>query len=137
MDVPEGVDSHYRAEIGRAIRSAREARNMTQDELRSRLGKSKTSISNWETGKTAPTVENLRALCQVLDVAPELLLRMKVSNGKSKSRKPSSQPIEAIGARAAALRAEAEASVPGLIDGLKTLEVEVAQLRKSLDQTGT
>jgi transcriptional regulator with XRE-family HTH domain len=137
LDVPEGVDSHYRAEIGRAIRSAREARNMTQDELRSRLGKSKTSISNWETGKTAPTVENLRALCQVLDVAPELLLRMKVSNGKSKSRKPSSQPIEAIGARAAALRAEAEASVPGLIDGLKTLEVEVAQLRKSLDQTGT
>lgn len=130
--MPAGVDSKYRAEIGQAIRRAREAKGMTQDDLRTRLRRSKTSISDWERGKTAPNVENLRALCRTLDVAPGLLLGMNASNANAAGLELPSRPFEAIGARAVALRADAEASVSGLIDGLKTLEAEVARLRESL-----
>lgn len=45
--------------VSRAIRLARSERGLTQGELATRLGVSQSTISFWENGAEAPTVEHL------------------------------------------------------------------------------
>lgn len=56
------------------IRSAREGRGWTMVELGERVGASQTTIHNWETGKTAPGIEDINPLCSALSLSPDVLL---------------------------------------------------------------
>lgn len=49
------------------IRTARESKNMTQDELASRLNVSRTTVSMWETGDAMPRADKLPELARALD----------------------------------------------------------------------
>lgn len=55
-------------QIGDRIRSARERRGMTQDELGQRIGKTKTAISGYENGKRAIHLTELPELAKALEV---------------------------------------------------------------------
>jgi transcriptional regulator with XRE-family HTH domain len=54
--------------IGHRIRGSRESKGISQGELARRLGVSQPSVSDWENGKSEPSVDNLRALAVELDV---------------------------------------------------------------------
>lgn len=54
--------------IGHRIKESREGKSMSQGELARRLGVSQPSVSDWENGKTEPSVENMRTLAVELDV---------------------------------------------------------------------
>ncbi len=54
--------------IGHRIKASRESKNISQGELARRLGVSQPSVSDWENGKSEPSVDNLRALAVELDV---------------------------------------------------------------------
>ncbi len=47
---------------------------MTQEELAGKVGVSRVSVSQWESGYTAPKGKNLYLLCQVLKCQPDWLL---------------------------------------------------------------
>lgn len=100
---------------------------MTQGDLEKELGKSKNSISSWERGASAPTVENLRAICIALRVEPAFLMGMSSGRRRGIAR----GPVEAMSARIEKLREDA-GSLPGLIDGLGKLEAEAKRLRESI-----
>ncbi len=57
--------------VSHAIRLARSERRLTQGELASRLGVSQSTISFWENGAEAPTIEHLLILAlelpQIMD----------------------------------------------------------------------
>ena len=50
------------------IRNSRKSKNMTQKELAKRLGVSHNTISDWESGKHKPDIDNIMLLCKVLEV---------------------------------------------------------------------
>lgn len=57
--------------IGRRIKESRELKHYSQGELARLVGVSQPTISDWENGKTEPTVDNLRSLAVELDVCFE------------------------------------------------------------------
>ena len=59
---------------GARIRDARLAKDWTQPELAERVAASTTTVSNWETGKTAPGLEDINPVCMALGISPDLLL---------------------------------------------------------------
>lgn len=57
-----------RLELGEALRALRETRGLAQAEVASALGlKSQGSVSQWESGGTAPTVDNLLAVLNLYE----------------------------------------------------------------------
>lgn len=60
--------------ISRAIRSHREARGWNQSELASRLGRTQTAVSFWESGKRTPGIDDLIQVATVFEVGPSELL---------------------------------------------------------------
>jgi transcriptional regulator with XRE-family HTH domain len=54
--------------IGPRIKESRELKQLSQGELARRVGVSQPTISDWENGKTEPTVDNMRALAVELNV---------------------------------------------------------------------
>lgn len=54
--------------IGHRIKESRERKTLSQSELARRLGVSQPTVSDWENGKTEPSVDNLRTLAVELDV---------------------------------------------------------------------
>jgi transcriptional regulator with XRE-family HTH domain len=127
-----GFDPCYKKKIGLAIRRARRAQNMTQADLKDRLGVSTNSISGWERGDTAPSMENLRSLCEILNVEPNLLLGMGERGRRNGNENALREPVKALGLRAGELRQAAENSLPSLIDGLQRLESEAREIRETL-----
>lgn len=59
--------------IGHRIKESRELRRLSQGELARRVGVSQPTVSEWENGKTEPTVDNMRALAVELHVCFEWL----------------------------------------------------------------
>lgn len=57
--------------IGPRIKESRELKRFSQGELARRVGVSQPTISDWENGKTEPTVDNMRSLAVELDVCFE------------------------------------------------------------------
>jgi transcriptional regulator with XRE-family HTH domain len=55
-------------QLGNKIREIREIRGMSQVVLAGKLNKSKETISNFERGKTIPSVATLVSLARVLDI---------------------------------------------------------------------
>lgn len=56
--------------IGARLSEVRDARDLTQDEVAARIGKSSPTISKWEHGKQGPEPEAVHRLAAALDVYP-------------------------------------------------------------------
>ncbi|SMF53056.1 helix-turn-helix domain-containing protein [Pseudogulbenkiania subflava] len=54
--------------IGHRIRESRDGKRLSQGELARRVGVSQPAISDWENGKTEPSVDNMRTLAVELGV---------------------------------------------------------------------
>ncbi len=52
------------------IKNFRTFRNVTQQELANKVGKTKSVISNWERGTNEPDVDSIEIICKFLDVTP-------------------------------------------------------------------
>ena len=50
------------------VKALRTVAGVTQSELASRLGLSRSSVLNWELGRTRPDISNIPALCRALNV---------------------------------------------------------------------
>jgi transcriptional regulator with XRE-family HTH domain len=61
-------------EIGEQIRSLREAKNMTQQELADRLYVTRQTVSRWECGSRYPDIITVKKLSTILEVSIEELL---------------------------------------------------------------
>lgn len=58
----------FSEEFGKRLRTARLARNMTQTDVAKRVYVATSSVSNWETGKRTPGIEQVSVLSQILGV---------------------------------------------------------------------
>lgn len=62
------------SKLSNNIKSLREDRGWTQDELAQRIHKSKMSVSNYESGNREPKNETIEALADVFNVSVDFLL---------------------------------------------------------------
>ncbi len=62
------------AEFKARLRESRERRRMSQTELANASGFQPSAVSHFETGKRAPSFENLRRLADALEVTTDYLL---------------------------------------------------------------
>lgn len=67
-----GSEVDRKARLAYAIRIAREKRGLTPPQLAERLGRSRGTINDWESGKSAPSLLDLGPLCEVLGADPRL-----------------------------------------------------------------
>lgn len=118
MDVPASIDPQYAQAIGKQIAAARRAGGLTQDDLCRRVGNSKNAVSNWERGASAPTIQNLRELCQALAVTPQQLLLMDGHPPVVESDRAARDLVNVL----TGLRERAEEAVPDLLAALKDAE---------------
>lgn len=51
-----------------SLKAARVNANLSQDEVATAMNKSKTTINNWENGKTEIDLGNLKTLCSLYDL---------------------------------------------------------------------
>ena len=59
------------AKVGRKIKEARVAQNMTQMNLADAMGVSYQAVSNWERGNSMPDISKLPELCDILHIRME------------------------------------------------------------------
>ena len=67
------MEMDYR-QLGIRVKTAREAKNLTQEQLSEKLGLSNNFISNIERGRSKPSLETLVKICTALDTTPDFLL---------------------------------------------------------------
>lgn len=60
--------------VGKNIRSLREEKHLTQDDLAERLHVTRQAISNWETEKSQPDINTLQKIAQILEVSVEEII---------------------------------------------------------------
>lgn len=125
--MPASVKDDYAKAIGRAIAEARSERGMTQRDLQRAVGNSKTAVSNWERGVSAPTVQNLRELCKVLKVTPQRLLIMSEPGARTKSGGHGATARD-LASQLAELRHAAQEVVPDLMKALGDAEKKARSL---------
>lgn len=77
--------------FGKMLAKLRKERNLTQQELADILNVSNKTISKWETNTTAPDIDSLKRLSQVLNVPVDVLLGNSniTTTSKSSKSKPS------------------------------------------------
>jgi transcriptional regulator with XRE-family HTH domain len=63
--------------FGKRLRQAREFKELTQGNLGFLLGCSKQIISHWETGRNEPNLGQIAALCEILGITSDWLIRGK------------------------------------------------------------
>lgn len=56
--------------LGENIKKYRLKSKLTQEELASRLGKSKNVISNWERGDNKPDADIIEEICLIFNISP-------------------------------------------------------------------
>lgn len=69
-----GFDGGLYIALGGLVRSRRTRARMTQDELARRVGMTRTSITNIESGRQKVQLDTLYDIADALDVSPESLL---------------------------------------------------------------
>ena len=57
-----------------ALKKARKAKGLTQDDVAQALGAKNTTISNWENGVSRPDVDTLVLLCRLYEISPNNIL---------------------------------------------------------------
>lgn len=65
-----------KAEFGDKIRAFRTARDLTQPQLAEILGKTKNTITNWESGTSRPELDMIPKLCAALGITADLFFGM-------------------------------------------------------------
>ena len=58
------------------IQELRLSANMLQRELAKKIGVAEYVVSNWEQGRSAPSIDDLKKLCVIFDVTMDELLDM-------------------------------------------------------------
>jgi transcriptional regulator with XRE-family HTH domain len=79
--------------IGACIREGREKAGMSQEDLAERLGVSRQAVSKWEMGMSVPTLENLKALSEVLGISFEEEAGKEKPNEMGSEGKPKKSPV--------------------------------------------
>lgn len=75
----------FKKALGKRIQNIRKQRKLTQEKLAELVGIEVPSLSNIETGKYAPSIENLQKLSEVLEVRPwEFYYFDEISNEEMK-----------------------------------------------------
>ncbi len=74
MTTAKPVETIYAA-IGLRVRYIREAVGMTQDELAKKIGRSRTVVVNFETGKERCMLHTIEEMAKALNTSPKHLLR--------------------------------------------------------------
>jgi transcriptional regulator with XRE-family HTH domain len=78
------------SKFGKRLRSAREERDLTQEQLGKMAGISALMVSHFETGtRQKPSIENLVKLSKALHVSTDYLL------GRTDDKEPTGSPLEA------------------------------------------
>lgn len=67
-------------DLGSRIRAVRRQQSLTQEQLAEMVGISASFLGHIERGTRVASLETLVALCNVLNVAPEYLLRASLTN---------------------------------------------------------
>lgn len=73
LDTPEAEAERRRA-VGARIKAMRKKIGLTQAQVAQRLGIASQSVTNYEAGKTDPSIRNLISLAAVLGVSTDYLL---------------------------------------------------------------
>ena len=73
LDTPEAEAERRRA-VGARIKAMRKKIGLTQAEVAQKLGIASQSVTNYESGKTDPSIRNLISLAAVLGVSTDYLL---------------------------------------------------------------
>lgn len=73
VDTPEAEAERRRA-VGARIKAMRKKIGLTQAEVAKKLGIATQSVTNYEAGKTDPSIRNLISLASVLGVSTDYLL---------------------------------------------------------------
>lgn len=74
--------------ICQRIRYFREKRGMEQKTFAARLGIISNAVSNWETGRSQPTVQTLPKICEILEINVNQLFDMPVYSTPKPDTKP-------------------------------------------------
>jgi len=61
------------SKVNENIAKFRKFRKMTQADLAKQLGKSKNSVSNWESNGNTPDLDTIEKICNILRVSPNEL----------------------------------------------------------------
>ncbi|MDE5943563.1 MAG: helix-turn-helix domain-containing protein [Clostridia bacterium] len=64
-------------EIKKRIKELRIERGLTQKQLAALVNKSVTGLASWEQGLSEPNVNDIRALCKILEVSADYLLGLE------------------------------------------------------------
>jgi transcriptional regulator with XRE-family HTH domain len=74
--------------LGSFLKSRREARGLTQEQLGTRLGYSSGHqyVSNWERGTSPPPMERLHEIAQILEISPDELINVIMDEQKNMLR---------------------------------------------------
>lgn len=65
------------------LKELRKEKKLTQIELASKLNISQKSYSNWESGKSEPTLDNIIKLAEFLNVSVDKLLGVKIEDNQT------------------------------------------------------
>ncbi|MGA5819752.1 helix-turn-helix domain-containing protein [Kitasatospora sp. NPDC094028] len=71
---PDTRQLQERREVGNRIRHLRRQQHVSQERLGQLIGRDRQSISNWEIGKTPPSLDDLVAVARALGVETWRLL---------------------------------------------------------------
>lgn len=77
LDTPE-AEAERRRHVGERIKARRKQIGLTQAAVAKRLGVASQSVTNYESGKSDPSIRNLIALATILDVSTDYLLGRSV-----------------------------------------------------------
>lgn len=125
--------------IGNKIQSRRKAMGLSQEELAQRTGVSRQSVTKWETGQSAPDLDRLVQLADLLGVSLDYLLRADMESPDAEPLPGPETPPPAVAASSRLPLAVTGTAllVPGLV-GLAVLWVlSVAYPVELTDWDGT
>lgn len=68
------MSADERLQFGMRLIVSRQNNDMTQTEVADEIGCHTSSVSDWENGRTMPSIASLRRLCEALGVSADYLL---------------------------------------------------------------
>lgn len=80
------MNDAQREQLAAAIRAARRAKGLTQEELAERIDRTSASLSNIERARSLPSLDTLILIAKALDVPIGSLLDVSTSRSKARSR---------------------------------------------------
>ena len=69
---------NYENTLGGKIRCARKAKGLKQSDVSANLNVRNTAISSWEKNQSKPDLQNIEALCKILDVSPNYFFNVDI-----------------------------------------------------------